>query len=381
MSLLPSLYRNVSQGVSLEAVSACVSSLSKAASAIVSGPRHAALFQIKHLLILREQLAPFQMESSLKEMTLDWSNLKDAAYGLVQKRAYLFSLNSNNALLQFIVDGTPQVTEHIMDSKRDVDKELKKVCEQLIISNTLDLIGSLMSLLSRMDKILTMNETENNVKPIVLKNQPFATPEKIGECVSQVFHDIRSRLPTLQVDLHLYLANRDTEFILLKPVRLNVLRNFSHLSSIVTANYSQDDTIIANCPSPDELNMMMNSLLEVRSQECEENDDSLSNSQTLKSVSNNIPTSNTLVHDSEDPNASSKTISIDKSSDVEALPTPITTTPATTTPATTTVSSPPSLNNGTDDTVAKYIKETDVVPSLSVTKDALSNDSNTTSVR
>lgn len=240
-----------------------MSSLSSAGQSIAAGPRHSALFQIKHLLILREQLAPFQMESSLKETTLDWSKLKDAAYGLVQQRANLFSLSSNNALLQFIVEGTPQVHEEIMDSKRDVDNELKKVCEQLISTSTNQLVGPIISLIERIDVILDMNMSENQVKPIALKNQPFAAPEKISEHISTTCQNIRSRLPALHADLHLYLANRDTEFILLKPVRMNVLRYFSRLSTILTTHYTQDDVTIANCPSSDELNMMMNSLLDV----------------------------------------------------------------------------------------------------------------------
>jgi len=136
---LSRLYRcvdtHIFQGVSSEAVHACVSSLAAAAALITAGPRHADLFTIKHLLILREQLAPFTVECGITETSLDWSGLRGAAYELVQRRAAIFSLSSNNALLQFIVD-TPQVTQSVMDSKRDVDNELKTVCEQLIQLNT-----------------------------------------------------------------------------------------------------------------------------------------------------------------------------------------------------------------------------------------------------
>lgn len=51
------------QGLSLEALSACMQSLSVASVTIgkTSSALDAQLFEIKHLLILREQMAPFQV--------------------------------------------------------------------------------------------------------------------------------------------------------------------------------------------------------------------------------------------------------------------------------------------------------------------------------
>lgn len=51
-----------------------------------------------------------QVDACLHETSLDWSKVRTAALGLVQKRGRLFSLSSNNALLEFIVEGTPQVS-------------------------------------------------------------------------------------------------------------------------------------------------------------------------------------------------------------------------------------------------------------------------------
>lgn len=62
------------------------------------------MFLIKHLLILREQIAPFDVDFTVRELSLDFSNMKTAAYGLLSKSARLFSLNSNNALLEFLLE-------------------------------------------------------------------------------------------------------------------------------------------------------------------------------------------------------------------------------------------------------------------------------------
>lgn len=54
-------------------------------------------------------LLSLQVDACLHETSLDWSKVRTAALGLVQKRGRLFSLSSNNSLLEFIVEGTPQV--------------------------------------------------------------------------------------------------------------------------------------------------------------------------------------------------------------------------------------------------------------------------------
>ncbi|XP_069948876.1 conserved oligomeric Golgi complex subunit 3-like [Cherax quadricarinatus] len=211
--------RSIFQGVSLDALAACMQSLSLASTTISkrSSPLDAQLFEIKHLLILREQMAPFQVDACLHETSLDWSKVRSAALGLVQKRGRLFSLSSNNALLEFIVEGTPQVTEQRLDSKRDLDNRLKKLCELLIFTCTEALSSPLTLFLTKTEVILKMNQ-EENVKPIILKNQPFALPEKVADIISCCQKNIRTHLPNIQRSMQLYLANRDTEFILFKPV-------------------------------------------------------------------------------------------------------------------------------------------------------------------
>lgn len=62
------------------------------------------LFLIKHLLILREQIAPFDVDFAVKEMSLDFSKMKTAAYGLWSHSNRLFALSSSNAILEFLLE-------------------------------------------------------------------------------------------------------------------------------------------------------------------------------------------------------------------------------------------------------------------------------------
>ena len=75
------------QGLSQEALANCVLSLTAASTKITehSSQLDATLFLIKHLLILREQIAPFQADFTVKETGLDFARTRHAAMRFGQK--------------------------------------------------------------------------------------------------------------------------------------------------------------------------------------------------------------------------------------------------------------------------------------------------------
>ncbi|XP_041353506.1 conserved oligomeric Golgi complex subunit 3-like isoform X2 [Gigantopelta aegis] len=259
---LSKLYRCIDkttfQGLSQEALYACIQSLLVAKDGIIKRKTmlDGQLFLIKHLLILREQIAPFHADFSIRETQLDFTKFKDAAYSLLQKKSQLFVLNSNNSLLQFILEGTPQVKEYFVDSKRDVDQQLKKTCEEFIHTVTETFIRPLQTFLSRADVIINMKKEEVG-KNITLRQQPFATPEKVHDVVTEAYRNVKTKLPGVQRSMSLYLANRETENILFKPIKVNVLQSFKQLSQIVGNLYQEEDQQIIACPSTEQLNLLL----------------------------------------------------------------------------------------------------------------------------
>lgn len=79
----------------------------------------------------------------MTEVSLDFSNVKTAALGLLEHRDKLFSFNSNNAILEFLLEGTPRVKQDLVDSRKEVDKQLKVACEEFIQHCVTLLVGDL----------------------------------------------------------------------------------------------------------------------------------------------------------------------------------------------------------------------------------------------
>lgn len=185
------------------------------------------------MLILREQIAPFRVDFTVKETSLDFSKVKTAAFGLLQKRKQLFSMGSNNALLEFLLEGTPQIKEHLLDSRKEVDRQLKFVCEQFIKDCVQTLASPLVVFLEKAQTVVnseaktisaaaSKQDTQQPSKMnYALRQSPWASPQQISSVIQETQRLIKSKLPSLQRSMQLYLSNRDTEFIIFRPIRVS----------------------------------------------------------------------------------------------------------------------------------------------------------------
>lgn len=251
--------RAVFQGLSQEALSACIQSLLKASDIIQKNKTQidGQLFLIKHLLIMREQIAPFHADFAIKEISLDLKKTRDAAFKFLNPKAVpnYFRLNSHNAILEFLLEGTPEIKEHYIDSKKDVDRHLKSSCEQFIQQQTHMFVGNLEEFLTKVAALKTMavegGPTYN------LSQQPWAQPAKINDVVMATYRILKNKLPGTLQSMSLYLANKDTEFILFKPVRNNVQQVFQRLHAFLQEEYSGEDLQIIACPSMEQINLLL----------------------------------------------------------------------------------------------------------------------------
>lgn len=204
---------------------------------LLQTPIDGELFEIKHLLILREQIAPFRVDFTVKETSLDFSKVKTAAFGLLQKRKQLFSMGSNNALLEFLLEGTPQIKEHLLDSRKEVDRQLKFICEKFIKDSLQNLCGPVVLFLERAQAIVNTSSIAKSHTQSVqqikinysLRQSPWASPQQISSIIQETQRLIKSKLPALQRSMQLYLSNRDTEFIIFRPIRVSHKMSLNYL--------------------------------------------------------------------------------------------------------------------------------------------------------
>ncbi|KYN30665.1 Conserved oligomeric Golgi complex subunit 3 [Trachymyrmex septentrionalis] len=242
--------RSVFQSLSQEAISLCVQSIENARQEIEkrASTLDAELFQIKHLLILREQIAPFQVDFTIKEYSLDFSKVKTAAFGLLEKSSRFFTL-SNNALLQFLLEGAPQMKEQLIDSRKHVDAKLRLTCQRLIQHATYLLIYPIIKLLEK-EKLLDANSNQENA---------LGSPQEIATIVADVLRIIKFKCPEIQQSMQLYLANKETEFILFKPVKNNICAAFTQLHQTLNKYYNAENLLLIACPLPEQISVMLSS--------------------------------------------------------------------------------------------------------------------------
>lgn len=250
------LEKKIFEGLAQETLIMCVQSLTKASELIAKKKtsNDGELFLIKHLLILREQIAPFNNEFSSVEFQLDFTKIKDAAYGLMSKKAKMFQMNRDNAFLDFLFTGTLEAKENYVDSKREIDTTLKRTFEVFIESSSEDLFGTVKQLVIKLQTIVQMGTESNKVD---MKEQPFAKPEKLQDIIAENYKDIKKKLPLINNAISLYLGNKDVELIILKRIKNNMQQTYLDMNQIVSKNYSEEDQQIIACPTSEQISLWM----------------------------------------------------------------------------------------------------------------------------
>ncbi|PSS24690.1 Conserved oligomeric Golgi complex subunit 3 like [Actinidia chinensis var. chinensis] len=250
LSCLSKLYRclepAVFTGLAQEAVEVCSVSIQKASKLIAkrSSPMDGQLFLIKHLLILREQIAPFDIEFSVTHKELDFSHLLDHLRRILRGQSSLFDWSRSTSLARTL---SPRVLESQIDAKKELEKSLKTTCEEFIMSVTKLVVDPMLSFVTKVTAVKVALSSSNpnqklesaTAKP--LKDQAFATPDKVAELVQKVSSAIQEELPRVMAKMKLYLQNQSTRSILFKPMKTNIVEAHVQLQSLLKSEYSHEE--------------------------------------------------------------------------------------------------------------------------------------------
>ncbi|KAL1927436.1 hypothetical protein VTP01DRAFT_3673 [Rhizomucor pusillus] len=221
--ILSKLYQcvqtSVFEDLAHEAVSLCSQTLKAAADMVALNKSRLdkQLFLVKHLLILKEQLAPFEANIIHSGKELDFSHVTDTLSSLQQNRSLIFN---PNALIDLAQRGMPRVVEISLDSRREIDQELKRICEEFINDCVQGAVEPLASFMIRAStKRIVDAETETPSRGSGSKDEVQETMEQFKEAVSE-----RLRF-TLQ-KLREYVNDYKIEQILMKPIEMNILEHY-----------------------------------------------------------------------------------------------------------------------------------------------------------
>ncbi|XP_021804976.1 conserved oligomeric Golgi complex subunit 3 isoform X2 [Prunus avium] len=271
ISCLSKLYRclepGVFTGLAQEVVEVCSTSIQKASKLIArrSSPMDGQLFLIKNLLILREQIAPFDIEFSVTHKELDFSHLLEHLRRILRGQASLFDWSRSTSLARTL---SPRVLESQIDAKKELEKSLKTTCEEFIMSVTKLVVDPMLSFVTKVTAVKvamssgSQNQKAESVMAKPLKDQAFATPDKVAELVQKVAAAIQQELPIVMTKMKLYLQNPSTRTILFKPIKTNIMEAHVQVQSLLKAEYSPEEIQgIINMPSIQELQAQLDNLL------------------------------------------------------------------------------------------------------------------------
>lgn len=210
----------VFEDIALSAVQACTKSLKDGSAHILraSGQIHADLFLVKHLLILREQLSPFDIQLRSVERQLDFSEAgKAVSRFLANRNRRLFSMSTENALVTLLREGV-SVQESSVDSKRDLEDCLRSACNDFIEHTTSSLLGPIFVFVDQCKNASSDGSTD------VLRKAPFMNGIVVKGRFGNAYENLESELGNVSTQMKLYLENQTTQSILLKPVVRKITR-------------------------------------------------------------------------------------------------------------------------------------------------------------
>ena len=130
--LFGSVNSTIFEDFSHHALTMCIEALIQGSRSIKKyrNALHADLFLIRHLLILREQLLPFNIQMHITEKHLNFTTTNHAFLTMIMNSRNLLQFNASNPLYKMTKEGLPEIHEVQINVKNKLNSVLKSACDE-----------------------------------------------------------------------------------------------------------------------------------------------------------------------------------------------------------------------------------------------------------
>ncbi|CED84896.1 Subunit of cis-Golgi transport vesicle tethering complex-Sec34p [Phaffia rhodozyma] len=238
----PAIFEDIAQ----EAILLCRQSLDAASVQISAkqGKADGALFKIRHLLILKEMMGSVEMIG--KDLGGEMLGVTDAFSALLSS-----AMSFLPSALTFGYGGSTNATRsdtRIVDTKMDLDRSLKAICEDLITIASIASTAPLQPFISQASTFLaasrpSLNSSSSDVsrsKPTSNKDlgaQPWATPEVVLKLHDDVKEVIRKEVVDWVGKLRIYLEDGKAVDVLIPPMQSSIIESYRQFHEILRSEY------------------------------------------------------------------------------------------------------------------------------------------------
>ena len=231
------------QGIAQDSVNVCLRSLRQVSDRIATkygtpeAPNvDALLFLIKHLLILREQIASFECDLVSRDRFFSFSNAGSSLMDMVRPDTDM-GRRASGLLGLF----TPTVQETPNDAKKNIEADLRTACERFISHQSALIAFPLVDL---------QVEIKDHGSRGDISKQQFASKTRLKDVCATVWNNLQMQVPMLVCKLRLYLIDSSSSKgqqdasnavgLMFKPVQNSLVDSWRHFEQFLIDKLQTD---------------------------------------------------------------------------------------------------------------------------------------------